>query len=127
MACALDRADQMRVEVSAILDPKKRSELGQFMTPRPVPTYMAGLFDRVPKIVHLLDADAGVDALTAAFVHQACQSADRPEGIDVAAFRVTSVLARRLELTLEVCAGECAASGVTFTYRLSYPGSIGRK
>ena len=40
--CALDRADQMREEVSAILDPKKRSELGQFMTPRRCrPTWQA--------------------------------------------------------------------------------------
>jgi adenine-specific DNA-methyltransferase len=48
IVCALDGADQVRIEISGILDPRRRSELGQFMTPRSVATYMAGLFDQIP-------------------------------------------------------------------------------
>ena len=63
--------DQVR-DVAAIKESKKKknrqSELGQFLTPHSVATFMAGLFPAPPKSVRLLDAGAGRGALTAAFI-----------------------------------------------------------
>ena len=48
----------------------RQSELGQFLTPDSVSTFMAGLFPPLPQTVRLLDAGAGKGALTAAFINR---------------------------------------------------------
>jgi tRNA1(Val) A37 N6-methylase TrmN6 len=51
---------------------QRKSQLGQFMTPRSIAEFMASLFDfRSDQTVHLLDAGAGQGALTTAFFNQA--------------------------------------------------------
>jgi adenine-specific DNA-methyltransferase len=46
----------------------QQSQLGQYMTPVTIATFMAGLFEsRLPPMVRLLDAGAGRGALTSAF------------------------------------------------------------
>jgi adenine-specific DNA-methyltransferase len=46
----------------------RKSELGQFFTPKPIADYMASLFSQPTGNVQLLDAGAGEGALTSAFV-----------------------------------------------------------
>ncbi|PPQ31817.1 Eco57I restriction-modification methylase domain-containing protein [Rhodopila globiformis] len=116
--CAVGRADQIRREISPNLDPTKRRELGQFLTPSGVAAFMAGMFGQFPDHIRLLDAGAGVGALTASFVHEACSRVKRPSTIDVTAFEVDPLLAVHLETTLLACADECAACGIEFYYRI---------
>lgn len=118
IAPALDRADAARREVSPTLDPKQRSKLKQFMTPAPVAAFMAGMFDRLPKALRLLDAGAGVGSLTAAFVREAASRKDRPRSIDVTAFEVDPLLGQHLAQTLAACAEECEEAGIAFTSRI---------
>lgn len=118
IAPALHRADAARREVSPTLDPKQRSKLGQFMTPAPVATYMAGMFDRLPKAVRLLDAGAGVGSLTAAFVREAITRKDGPRSLDVTTFEVDPLLGQHLADTLAACAEECEEAGIAFTSRI---------
>lgn len=46
----------------------RQSQLGQYLTPASVSTFMAGLFPAMPPSIRLLDAGAGAGALTVAFV-----------------------------------------------------------
>jgi adenine-specific DNA-methyltransferase len=65
----LDHADAVRREVSPSLVLKRKSALGQFMTPSIVARFMASLFP--PSALHdcrLLDPGAGVGALSCAFL-----------------------------------------------------------
>ncbi len=58
-------------DTGAACTPKPRSrqsQLGQYLTPDSISTFMAGLFPSLPRTVRLLDAGAGIGALTAAFV-----------------------------------------------------------
>jgi tRNA1(Val) A37 N6-methylase TrmN6 len=48
----------------------RQAQLGQYLTPESVSSFMAGLFPKPPCPVRLLDAGAGAGALTAAFVHR---------------------------------------------------------
>jgi adenine-specific DNA-methyltransferase len=58
--------DQIRIAVSARLDPVTRAALGQYMTPWPIARFMASLFSKqAPEA--LLDAGAGVGSLSLAF------------------------------------------------------------
>lgn len=60
--------DAIRLEANAKLDPKKKSPLGQFMTPSNIAEFMAGLLDKTKEEVSLLDAGAGIGSLTVAAV-----------------------------------------------------------
>jgi len=99
-------------------DPAVRSKLGQFMTPPIVASFMAGLFGKMPGDVRLLDAGAGLGALTAAFVHEACSRRAKPRSIAVTAFEVDPALAASLEATLAACEAECTSAGITFSARI---------
>ncbi|MCG5244106.1 Eco57I restriction-modification methylase domain-containing protein [Azospirillum doebereinerae] len=115
---ALTRADAARIEVSSKLDPKERSKLGQFMTPVPVAGFIAEQFSQFPHQVRLLDAGAGVGALTAAFVHEACNRVVKPQSITVTAFEIDPVLLKHLKDTLNACTEECRTAGIDFTYQI---------
>ena len=67
----ISQIDQTRLDISPTLDPRRRSKLGQFMTPGNVAGFMASMFGDLPDEVRLLDAGAGMGALTAAFVQEA--------------------------------------------------------
>jgi adenine-specific DNA-methyltransferase len=62
--------DQVRLEANRQLNPERKAELGQFMTPESVAKFMAGLFSQRTGAIRLLDAGAGVGSLTAAFLNQ---------------------------------------------------------
>lgn len=114
----LESIDQTRLEVSPTLDPKRRSKLGQFMTPGRIASFMARMFDDLPDRVRLLDAGAGMGALTAAFVTEALSREAPPTSIDATCYEVDDRLASILDDTLAACAERCAAAGVTFTSRV---------
>jgi len=62
--------DQARRLASRQLNPARKAELGQFMTPESVAKFMAGLFSQRVGAIRLLDAGAGVGSLTAAFLNR---------------------------------------------------------
>ena len=52
-----DTTDFYRLDASLKLDPKRRSGLGQYMTPTPIARFMASLFSDVSGKVRLLDRE----------------------------------------------------------------------
>ena len=115
---ALALADQLRVDPATAFDRTARNKLGQFMTPAPIASFMAGLFGPLPSNIRLLDAGAGLGSLTAAFVHEVCSHSNKHRSIDVTAFEVDPRLAGHLEGTLAACAAECQRAGVAFASRI---------
>lgn len=73
--------EELRATGTALLDPKKRGALGQFMTPAPIAQFMAGLFKLSPKI-KLLDPGAGTGSLSTAFIHRALSRSKRQLTVD---------------------------------------------
>jgi adenine-specific DNA-methyltransferase len=72
--------DQRRREISATLDPRRRSALGQFLTPTSTAGFMASLLEfHLNKPAHLLDPGAGIGALSAAAA-ECWRSAKRRRG-----------------------------------------------
>ncbi len=55
----VDRVDFFRLDANRKLDPERRSELGQFMTPPATARLMASMFDVKADDLSLLDAGAG--------------------------------------------------------------------
>lgn len=59
--------DAVRLKANSELDPDRKTELGQFMTPSVTAMFMAGLFSQTNKPVRLLDPGAGIGSLSAAY------------------------------------------------------------
>ena len=62
--------EEYRTLGTAKLDPKRRSSLGQFMTPASIACYMASLF-KMRSEMRVLDAGSGTGSLSIAFVEKA--------------------------------------------------------
>jgi predicted RNA methylase len=80
--------DQVRLEANRHLNPTRKAELGQFMTPTSVARFMASLFSKKDEAARLLDAGAGVGSLTDAFISRWGSS-----GLAVSAYEIDETLA----------------------------------
>jgi adenine-specific DNA-methyltransferase len=98
----LDKADSVRRAVAPRLSPKRKSALGQFMTPSPVAGFMASLFPPASSpTCDLLDAGAGVGALSCAFLDRWAAGDDfNFQSIAVESFEIDPLLRSHLETTL---------------------------
>lgn len=110
----LDNVDAARRQASDQLDPARRSELGQFLTPSPIGRFMASMFETRRAEVRLLEAGAGVGSLLAAFVAAACSERKKPKVISAVAYEVDDLLVEGLRGTVRGCKALCKDVGVGF-------------
>jgi adenine-specific DNA-methyltransferase len=106
-AAFANTAEFYRVDAALKLDPGRRSDLGQYMTPAPIARFMASLFARVSDDIRLLDPGAGVGSLTAAFVERICAAEAKPRSVSLAAYEIEPVLSAYLHNTLDESVAQC--------------------
>lgn len=111
----LESVDRYRLEANRTLDRAHRSELGQFMTPPRLASFMASLFGQFPDVVRVLDAGAGVGSLLAAFACEAARRKRRPNVVHATAFDVDRLLISYLRRAVDECRRACSSAGVDFT------------
>lgn len=114
----IEQIDATRRSFSSTLDEDRRGELGQYMTPGAIAVFMAQMFGPMPERVRLLDAGAGMGALSVAFIYDACARAHPPRSIHVTAFEVWPELADLLEGHLATAAHMATQAGVEVTYQV---------
>jgi adenine-specific DNA-methyltransferase len=107
-------ADVARLDASRKLSPARRAELGQYMTPASVATFMASLLRTDATSIRLLDAGAGVGSLTAAAVEALAARAPAPSSLRVDAWELDPTLAGYLRDTLTACEAHAVDAGVAF-------------
>lgn len=107
-------ADDMLHQVNGKLDRKRKSAMGQFMTPSPVSGFMVSLFKETSGDIELLDAGAGVGALTAAFIERCTMEGERPESMKATVYEVEPVLLPFLREMLDHCSQACEDAGIAF-------------
>jgi Predicted O-methyltransferase len=94
----LKTVDKIRLKVSANLDEREKSELGQFLTPANIAEFMTSLFENNrSEICILLDAGAGIGTLSSAFVKQFSTKNDKLSQIEIEAYEINSELSAHLE------------------------------
>jgi hypothetical protein len=98
----LEHADTVRQEVAPGITLKRKSALGQFMTPLPVARFMASLFPpKTLQTCRLLDAGAGVGALSCAFLDRwASGDGLTFQNVEIEAYEIDTTLRAHLERTL---------------------------
>ena len=102
-----DTSEFYRLDAALKLDPGKRSDLGQFMTPTPIARFMASLFSDLTGDIRLLDPGAGVGSLTAAIVERVITDTKKPRSVALVAYEVEPVLTDYLRTTLNEAVDLC--------------------
>jgi adenine-specific DNA-methyltransferase len=97
---------------------QRQGELGQFLTPAPLATFMASLFGPLPEVVRLLDAGAGAGALTAAFVSRLCKMKDGVRAVEATLYEVDPLIQDALSGTMRASQLDCAQVGIQFTFAI---------
>jgi adenine-specific DNA-methyltransferase len=110
----LDQVDLLRVEAGRRIDPSRRSELGQFLTPPSVARFMASLFGTLPRAVRVLDAGAGVGTLFSAVMVEAAGQKKPPRDFQVTAYEIDPVMAGYLDTTMGACRVKATTHGIRF-------------
>jgi adenine-specific DNA-methyltransferase len=110
----LRRVEEFRVEAARKLDPARRVELGQFLTPTPIAKFMASMFEAKRRSIRILDAGAGVGSLTAAVVGEVCTRQHHPVTISVCAYELDRALVEYLSQTMNLCKQLCDHLGIQF-------------
>ncbi len=94
----LDTADSVRREVAPRTAQKHKAEFGQFMTPSSVARFMASLFPpSTQENCRLLDAGAGVGALSCAFLDRWVTGGFGFESVEATAYEIDDTLRGHLE------------------------------
>ncbi|HBN7839674.1 TPA: SAM-dependent methyltransferase, partial [Pseudomonas aeruginosa] len=89
----LDTADSVRREVAPRTAQKHKAEFGQFMTPSSVARFMASLFPpSTLQTCRLLDAGAGVGALSCAFLDRWVTGGFGFESVEATAYEIDEKL-----------------------------------
>ena len=89
----LDTADSVRREVAPCIAKKRKAELGQFMTPSSVARFMANMFPpSTLQTCRLLDAGAGVGALSCAFLDRWVAGDLGFKAVEVTAYEMDEML-----------------------------------
>lgn len=97
----LDIADSVRREMALGIAQERKSEMGQFMTPSNVARFMAGIFPaRTLEFCRLLDAGAGVGALSCAFLDRWLAGDFNFKDVETTACEMDETLRAHLELRL---------------------------
>ncbi|NTW68647.1 MAG: SAM-dependent methyltransferase [Chlorobiaceae bacterium] len=93
-------AEKNRLKVSKRTDAKKKSHLGQYLTPATTASFMAGLFPDASGECRLLDAGAGIGSLSSAFLERCSMGNLNFESIRLKAFEIDSVIHEELHQSL---------------------------
>jgi adenine-specific DNA-methyltransferase len=120
MDCAdvMDHVEQLRSAISHQIDNGRKSELGQFFTPRNVAQLMASMIGEIAAAPRLLDAGAGIGALSAAAVTELRTRLNPPSEIFLVAYEIDKSLIPHLDLTLRRCATECSDVGIRLEFEI---------
>lgn len=107
----LSEVDQNRRLLAAKTDSKRKSHLGQFLTPASIATFMASLFEKTPESAcRLLDPGAGIGSLSAAFLDRWLSGGLNFNSIVVTAYELDESLLKELERTFALYDGKASLS-----------------
>ncbi len=93
--------EQTRLKVLKKTEPSKKSQLGQFLTPASIATFMANLFPDADGNCILLDAGAGIGSLSDAFLQRWKAGRFHFQKVNLDAYEIDNSLHVYLKETLE--------------------------
>lgn len=113
-----DFTDVTRIHISSKLNLKQRSQLGQFLTPAPIARFMAKQFSNLSGDISLLDAGAGVGALSAAFVERLLINPCEVNSCHITAYEIEAHFILPLKQCLIECCEALENKGIKAEYKI---------
>lgn len=110
----LNVIEPMLLEASSAISSERQVEMGQFLTPPSVASFMASFLEFGDPSIRLLDPGAGAGTLTAAVVQAAKESEHGPQRLEATAYELDDSLEPRLRSVLRFCQESCKQAGITF-------------
>jgi adenine-specific DNA-methyltransferase len=110
----VEQTDYYRLDASRFASNEHRSDLGQYLTPVPVATFMASLAESNAGDIRLLDPGAGVGSLSAAWVEEILGRDTKPRSIRLTACEIDPKLGQYLRQTVDACGTACKQHGIRF-------------
>ncbi len=112
---SLENLDSRRAQIALATPTKHKAQLGQFMTPSNIASFMASLFSPLDRQeVRLLDPGAGIGSLTAAFLERAVREA--PTSLHSETWEIDEKLIGPLRETLDACQYVAGRGGLKFHF-----------
>ncbi|MDT8452470.1 MAG: Eco57I restriction-modification methylase domain-containing protein [Gammaproteobacteria bacterium] len=99
----LSTIEKTRLRVSHGTEAKKKSQLGQFLTPEKIAKFMAELFPVADGSCRLLDAGAGVGSLSSAFIERSLKNKRGFDDLQLTAFELDESIHTDLVDSLDEC------------------------
>jgi adenine-specific DNA-methyltransferase len=112
----VEPVEELRLQLSRSLDPVRRAEMGQYLTPSNTARLMGSYFENESLNLRLIDAGAGIGSLVAAFVAEVCSRAHRPHRLTVVAYEIEPAFIEHLRATLSACATECERASIEMVW-----------
>ena len=107
----LAEIDKARLRISAKTEAKKKSRLGQFLTPASTARFMANLFDKNTfPACHLLDPGAGIGSLSGALLEKWAAGKFDFTSLELTACEIDPELREALSGTLSTYQGKAPFS-----------------
>lgn len=110
----LRQLELIRMEAGQNLDPFRKVQMAQFLTPLLIARFMTSLFKFDNHHVRLLDPGAGVGTLFASCIVELCSRPHPPAQISVIAYEMDQSLIPYLWQTVTLCRELCRKKGVVF-------------
>ena len=111
-------SENLRKLANLELDETKRTELGQYMTPASVASFMASLFPKWKKQrISLLDPGAGIGSLSTAFINEFCVTHNNPK-IDLTTYEIDPVMLNYLQKNLSEFQESNYSKNCTLTWKI---------
>lgn len=102
----LEQAERVRREVAPLISQNRKAEFGQFMTPYSVARFMASMFPpSTLQVCRLLDAGAGVGALSCAFLDRWVSGSFCFQSVEATAYEIDDTLRSQLAQRLASYSG----------------------
>lgn len=92
----------------------QRAELGQFLTPQGLGSFMGSMLRSDRSEMRVLDPGAGVGSLSAALVTLLATRERGPRRLTITAYEIDPGLIEHLKVTLKLCAELCDEAGISF-------------
>lgn len=98
----LSTVEQTRLRLSKSTDSRKKSQLGQFLTPENTARFMASLFPVTYGNCLLIDAGSGIGSLSSAFLERCIRKELKFDEIRLTAFELDEHIQAELQRSLDV-------------------------
>ncbi len=112
-----EKADLLRIKSSNLHNREERAFIGQFLTPSPIASFMASLFEVYPKSIKLLDPGCGVGSLFSSVIDEISNNKNNIKSLHLTTYEIDKSLFKYIDQTIDGCKKTLDDKNIAFSYQ----------